>query len=169
LVHDQTDFLEGYFILIIFLPMFSLLQSQSEIEQEKDNLLAEVESGRMKIHALEQAIDEMTARVAEKVSLFHLTVYSISLVAENQQEKDITCRVQAAVDDEVHHCTELVQEKLQLEAHIAELERAAVEQQTAHQSNVKQLEEQLRLIENGKVFYCQPPRNACKGQLLEAI
>jgi hypothetical protein len=150
LVHDQTDFLEGYFILIIFLPMFSLLQSQSEIEQEKDNLLAEVESGRMKIHALEQAIDEMTARVAEK-------------------EKDITCRVQAAVDDEVHHCTELVQEKLQLEAHIAELERAAVEQQTAHQSNVKQLEEQLRLIENGKVFYCQPPRNACKGQLLEAI
>jgi hypothetical protein len=101
----------------------SLLQSQSEIEQEKDNLLAEVESGRMKIHALEQAIDEMTARVAEKVSLFHLTVYSISLVAENQQEKDITCRVQAAVDDEVHHCTELVQEKLQLEAHIAELER----------------------------------------------
>ena len=88
------------------------------------------------------------------------------------QENDVSRRVQVAVDEELQQYTELEQEKLQLEAHVAEIERsidkpillannqesdhsysfrARAEDITSHQSELGQLEDRVRTAESAKV------------------
>ncbi|XP_062508124.1 centrosomal protein of 83 kDa-like [Corticium candelabrum] len=109
----------------------SLLQSRGEIERERDALMTEVESSRTKIEVLQRAVDDMTTRIADK-------------------ENDVSRRVQVAVDEELQQYTELEQEKLQLEAHVAEIERARAEDITSHQSELGQLEDRVRTAESAK-------------------
>jgi len=109
------------------------MKNKGDLERECDELKAEINNYHNKVQVLERTTEHLKKTIDDK-------------------ERELNKQVQSAKEAEWEKITQLEQVKLQLEASVGQMERAKVDSEAVHHTQVEKLEEQLSLATEVKIL-----------------